>query len=108
MTDPTETHSHTITVHGQQCVSKYGLYSPDRLAIQYICPDGERMGVLTVNIPKADLEDGEFAIKDWSENESLSVQAFKSGLFIDTGKTIPTGFTEAPVWKFTNPPQATQ
>lgn len=90
---------HSITSRYGSGYAKYGHYSGGGLAIQYIGDDG-LLAVLTVNIPDADLEDGEFAIKNWSGNESVAQAAMATGLFIDTGKRIPTGFVEAQVWRF--------
>jgi len=95
-----ETREHTIYVLGETCTPKYLQYGNGRLAIQCICGDGPPMGVLTVNIERAELKDGEFAVKNWSENKGLAAAAMESGVFEDTGRSIPTGFVEAPVWRF--------
>jgi len=60
---------------------------------------GEQVTVLTVNLPDATLEEGEFAVKDWTENKSIARDALASGYFVDTGKRIATGFVQAPVWR---------
>ncbi|MDI9561611.1 MAG: hypothetical protein QM235_10565 [Pseudomonadota bacterium] len=73
-----------------------------RPAVELLCTDdGVTMpyGTLTVNMPEVQLADDEIIIKNWSENEWLASAALKSGLFEDTGRRIPTGFVEAPVWK---------
>ena len=75
-------------------------YGTDRLAILVDCvDDGEPYGVLTVNIPKADLATGEILVKTWSENEALSEAARNCGLFADTGRREPTGFVYAEYWE---------
>ena len=61
--------------------------------------DGSAIGILTVNLPEEKLEKGEFFVKTWSENEGISNDCLNSGLFIDTGKRVSTGFVEAQVWK---------
>ena len=64
-------------------------------------PDyGEEELVLSVNLPDCVLEPGEFGVKIWSENEIIAREALASGLFMDTGKRIRTGYVTAPVWKF--------
>lgn len=73
-------------------------YHNGRLAI-VIGERSEPIGVLTVNLPLAHLEDGEIIVKAWSENEQLAADALLSGQFIDTGKRIPTGYVEAQVWR---------
>lgn len=72
----------------------------NRLAIQAICDEGP-FGMLTVNLPEAELADDEVCIKVWSENAAWVPQvlaAFKDK-FIPTGRSIPTGFVTAPVYK---------
>jgi hypothetical protein len=64
--------------------------------------NGEPIATLSTCIPDHvhKLEEGEFFVKNWSENETLAQEAFESGLFIDTGKSAATGYVVAPVWKF--------
>jgi len=64
--------------------------------------DGQRFATLSVNFPfpEVELEEGEFAVKTWSENEEIAEDALASGLFIDTGKRIKSGYVEASVWRF--------
>jgi hypothetical protein len=69
-----------------------------RLAIKLESLRGN-IGILTVNLPGEHLEEGEFFVKTWSENVELSKASFDTGLFINTGKRIPTGFVEAQIWK---------
>lgn len=61
---------------------------------------GDRIGVLSVNLPEsAELAEGEFCAKTWSENEPLVRPALASGLFEDTGRRVHAGFVEAQVWR---------
>jgi len=64
--------------------------------------DGQRFAILSVNFPfpEVELEHNEFAVKTWSENEEIAADALASGLFVDTGKRIRSGYVEAPVWRF--------
>ena len=99
---------HKIHVYGETCIAEYFTYQDGGgLAIRYkIEGTGEPMGKLTVNLLSANLAEDEFAVKTWSDGEKLSKAAFTTGLFVDTGKRIPTGFVEAQVWKFkTGSPQ---
>lgn len=57
-------------------------------------------GVLTVNIPGVTLDEGEYLIKTWSENEHIAAAALASGLFEDTGRRVVCGETEAEVWRW--------
>ena len=62
--------------------------------------DGQRFATLSVNFPEVELGEGEFAVKTWSENEQVAADALASGLFVDTGKRIQSGYVEASVWRF--------
>lgn len=73
-----------------------------RTAIAIFDPKtGEECTMLTVNMPEVHIEPDEFIVKTWSENEDISKAAFKTGIFIDTGKRV--GYINAPVWKFKDP-----
>ena len=76
--------------------NRYG----NRIALDLRSMDGEPIARLTVNIPEASLEKGEFFVKAWSENERIAEDCLKSGLFWDTGKRVQTGWVEAQVWRF--------
>ena len=80
-------------------------YSNNRLAIQLIWTQtGEPWATLTVNLPDVELDEGEFFVKAWSENKDTARALMEqTDLFVDTFKTVPTGFVEAEVWKFNNP-----
>ena len=62
--------------------------------------DGQRFATLSVNFSEVKLEHNEFAVKTWSENEEIAADCLSSGLFVDTGKRIQSGYVEAPVWRF--------
>lgn len=90
----------------QACGEKLDLvrriYAGGNLAIELVSTqDGERFGVLTVNLPESiELgQRGEIAVKTWNENQPLREPALASGLFVDTGRRIPTGHVEAEVWR---------
>ena len=59
---------------------------------------GEPIATLSVNLGSANLADGEFLAKTYSENEGLAKDALKSPLFTDTGRRIPSGFVQLEVW----------
>lgn len=61
---------------------------------------GEAIATLTVNIPEVPLEEGEFIVKTWSENERIAADCLASGLFVDTGKRVRTGWVMAQIWRF--------
>ena len=71
----------------------------DRIAIQ-LRAGGEPLAILTINLPDEPLNPSEMFVKTWSENAEIAAEALESGLFVDTGKRVPTGFVEAQIWKF--------
>ena len=72
-----------------------------RLALQAICDEGA-FGMLSVNIPDADLAEDEVCVKVWSENAAWvpQVLAQLKDTFVPTGRSVPTGFVTAPVYKY--------
>ena len=81
---------HTLTV-------KYEKYANNgRLAVQ-LFDEKDPCTTLSCNLPEEDLADGEFFVKNWSENEEIAICAFRSGLFIDTGKRSNDSLF-APIW----------
>ena len=71
---------------GALCVMFTGEYGPQRLSTN-------------IEGLSKKMQPGTFAVKNWSENVALARDAWASGLFEDTGITIPTGYVQAPVWK---------
>lgn len=75
---------------------------PDVPAIVLVnAESGETIAVLSVNLPddKQVLQPGCFFAKTWSENERIAETALASGLFVDTGLRVPTGYVSAQVWR---------
>lgn len=68
------------------------LYLTDRL-------DGGHVATATVNVPEANptLGKGAVLIKDYSENEGMMDALEAAAIAADTGRRVPTGFTEAKV-----------
>ena len=74
-----------------------------RVAILVETRDHEPYTTLTVNFPYQHLEENEFCVKSWSENEDLVKACYASGMvgpgmFIDTGKK--TDDMGSPIWRF--------
>jgi hypothetical protein len=69
--------------------------------VKYFLMDDEddEWATITTNIPVLELKRGEFPVKTWSENEILRTPLLASGLFVDTGKRVPTGFVDAELWR---------
>ena len=76
-----------------------GYYDTGRPALSLIDGDGAPYARLTVNLPDApDLPEGNYYVKTWSENAEVARAVLASGLMLDTGQRVPTGFVEAAVW----------
>jgi hypothetical protein len=71
-----------------------------RRAIEAVCDEGH-FGMLTVNVPKAELADDEICVKVWSENAFWAPQVLSElrDKFVPTGREVRTGFVSAPVYK---------
>lgn len=94
----------TISTHGETLAVNIGEYAGGRPAIQLDDNEtGEPYLTISVNVPHAEIADGEILAKTWSENESLRGPLLASGLFVDTGKRVPCGFAEAEVWTLAHP-----
>lgn len=66
----------------------------------------EPYGVLSVNLPEHNkllVDEREFFVKTWSENEPVIEPILKSGKFVDTGRRVETGFVLASVWAIVEP-----
>jgi len=62
---------------------------------------GIPFGTISINLPEEEFGEGEFPVKNWSENEEITPFILaQTDLFEDTGKTVLTGFVEAPIWRF--------
>src|SRR5690242_4416867 len=72
----------------------------NRLAVLLRTENGEPYATLSANVPTAKLLDGEFAVKNYSGNEEIAKAAMYSGIFVDTGKRVQSGYVEMPVWRF--------
>ncbi len=84
-------------------------YSNGRTAIEAVSvEEDEPFGVLTVNVEAADIADDEIIVKTYSENEEWAPQvlaAFPEN-FIDTGRSVQTGWVSCPIYKFVQPKEA--
>ena len=86
------------TSYGMCELRKEAYFGNKRIALE-LWNNGP-VAMLTVNIPEATLFPGEFLVKTWSENEEIAADCLRSGLFVDTGKRVKTGWVEAQVWRF--------
>ncbi len=71
-------------------------YRDDSPMMQIGSADGP-VAIMSVRVPGTFLEDGEFLIKNWSENAQIFEELVAKGVLVPTGRTVPTGFVEAVV-----------
>ncbi|GAF77796.1 unnamed protein product, partial [marine sediment metagenome] len=89
----------TIRVYATMVEFKVSEYEKGgRIALQcVVVGSGEPYATLTINMPEVALEGDEIIVKDYSENTLVAQEAFATGLFEKTGKTVPkSGF---PIWR---------
>lgn len=71
--------------------------APDNLALQLIdMTDGSPVAMASVN-PDFKLNDGEIAIKSWSENKGMARILMDAGIISDIKRIVVMGFAEATV-----------
>jgi hypothetical protein len=69
-----------------------------RMALQLVEEGtGAVVATATVNIPDAILENNEILIKNYTENEGMLDCLVNSGIIIDTGKKVHSGFVKIPI-----------
>jgi hypothetical protein len=90
-----------IEFKGYHCLlMKQHYASNDRVALQLIDKeDGGPVAMATVNIPDAELADGEIIVKNYSENEGMLEALVTAGYAEDTRRSVASGFISAPVCK---------
>jgi len=76
---------------------KVGHYQNGRTALQLVTLEGKPYATLTVNIPTEKLANDEVIIKTYSENEYVALEAWKTGLFEDTGRRVYN--LGVPIWQ---------
>ena len=75
-------------------------YTNGRPAI-FLREDGPPHSILTINLPRSPLEEGEVFVKTWTENEIIAPHVLEhTNLFEDTGRAVDTGFVQADIWRF--------
>jgi len=48
------------------------------------------------------LLDGEHLVKAYAENADVAASLLASGLFVDTGKRVATGYVNLEIWRYVN------
>ena len=89
-----------VLFHGSSLKIYQSQYMNGRPAI-VLYGGGLPFATLTVNLHESPLKDGEFFVKDWTENEVIAPWILEhTDLFEDTGHAVNTGFVQAPIWRF--------
>jgi hypothetical protein len=93
------------------CVGRYPVGGA--LAVQLYLRSGEPLITFSTNlVPYLNwLADDEFFVKSWSENAPFVQPMLATGLFEDTGRHVPSGYVNAPIWRIRDPdgvPQPSQ
>lgn len=88
----------TIVVDGEEISIMQGQYRDGGIALQLMDEEGP-YATFSYCIPGTPLADNEFLAKTGSENESLRQPMMDTGLFVDTGRRVESGFIEIEVWK---------
>lgn len=100
----TNTPNIDITAYGETLTvtPSMGRYSNGRLAISFDCDEGP-YAKLTLNLPDEHLNEGEFFVKDYSENEPLALALIDAGWVEFQGREVQAGFCIVPVAKAAGP-----
>lgn len=94
----------TLYIDDEPLRLSFSRYENHRLAIELISMnDHMPYAVATVNIPHANLNEGEVLIKNYSENEGILEVLEKEKIVERTGRTITSGFVTIDVCKLLIP-----
>lgn len=63
----------------------------------------EPFAKVTVNMPEDHLNEGEFFVKDWAENEALVAHLVEQGWIISTGREVLSGYVAPGVYSAAGP-----
>ena len=64
-------------------------------------PGGEPVATITINTPETQLQPGEIAVKNYSENEGMVEFLLSNKLAVDTGRVADGRYINAPIMKIT-------
>ncbi|WP_425953294.1 hypothetical protein [Ralstonia pseudosolanacearum] len=78
------------------------LYTDGRLAVQLYDSEGPYCR-LSVNILGSQLAEDEITVNAWDLDDELLQSLLASGKYAMTGRSVPSGYVEAPVWKILCP-----
>lgn len=88
----------TLVVDGEEIDILHTQYKNGTIGLQLMDDEGP-YATFTYGLPGVALAEGEFLAKAGAENESLRQPMLDTGLFVDTGRRVESGFIEIEVWK---------
>lgn len=88
----------TVVVNNEEISIMQEEYRAGGIALQLMDDEGP-YATFTYCLPGTVLAAGEFLAKTGAENESLRQPMLDTGLFVDTGRRVESGFIEIEVWK---------
>ena len=86
---------------GWKCRIHFTRYKNGRPAIHLISLQGEPVATATINLPEAELFEGEILIKDYSENTGIKKLLIDAGILEETGKQVAWGYSTFPICRLT-------
>lgn len=89
----------TFTFRDEEMTLVFLNYTNGNPAIRAVDQYGAPYAMLTVNVEGFTPGPGEYLIKTWSENASITAAALAAGVFVDTEGRVPTGHVTAQIWK---------
>jgi hypothetical protein len=90
---------YAFNFNGERLFIEKTNYYNQRVAFEITDSDLTPYAVLTINLPDVRLEEGEFIVKTWAENEDIANCIRELGIFEETSKRVRTGFCVAEIWK---------
>jgi len=107
MSAPQHCIGHISTPYGNAAILVGRYPAGGAIAIQLVDDDdpSEPLATFSTNLVPygASVAEDEFCVKTWSENEVLVAPMLATGLFEDTGRRVPSGYVDAPVWRIKDP-----
>ncbi|MHB8549226.1 MAG: hypothetical protein ACYDAZ_08705, partial [Thermoplasmataceae archaeon] len=98
MVTPTKTKLPSIQFKQWTCTMDAGTYPSGRPGINLIDQaTGDCVCSATINLPDAQVGDGEVIIKDYAECEGMLEAFIKAGVVEPTGRMVDSGFVTLPI-----------
>lgn len=92
-----------VKVEGVPLKVHTAMYANKRLAVVVTTNSGEPWARLSVNLPNANIQRGEFAF-DAPKHSEVARDYLKSGFFRETGRYEMSGYCCYPIWELQTAP----